>query len=113
MNMTPELRKRIDAMLARDTAAAAAFVLVLWIVIGFVFFEMTGLAGPAITTVLLVGGALVVLFNTVSMTAMVRHYRAEKDRIYGLDIEHLDAMRANNPDALHLPAIDELTRETR
>jgi thioesterase domain-containing protein len=57
--------------------------------------------------------ALVVLFNTVSITAMVRHYREEKERIYGLDIEHLDAMRANNRDALDLPTVDELTKETR
>ena len=111
--MTPALRRRIDAMFARDRAAATAFVLVLWIVIGFVFFEMTDLAGPAITTVLLIGGGLVVLFNTVSITAMVRHYRKEKDRIYGIDIEHLDAIRANNPDALDMPTIDELTEETR
>lgn len=100
-------------MFARDRAAAAAFVLVLWIVIGFVFFETSGLAGPTIAAVLFLGGGLVTLFNTVSITAMIRQYRAEKDRIYSLDIEHLDAMRANNPDALDMPKVDELTEETR
>ena len=92
--MTPDVRKRIDAMFARDTAAAAAFVLVLWIVIGFVFLEISRLAVPAVSTVLFMAGSLVVLFNTASIAAMIRHHRHEKDRIYGLDIEHLDAMEA-------------------
>jgi hypothetical protein len=93
--MTPDLRRRIDAMFARDTGAAAAFVVALWIVIAFVFVAVSRLAAPGIVAVLFAGALFVVLFNTVSITAMIRQYREEKDRIYGLDIEHLDAMRAN------------------
>jgi hypothetical protein len=81
-------------MFARDTASAAAFVVALWIAIGFVFVEISRLAGPAVSAVLLVAGSLVVLFNTASIAAMIRHHRHEKDRIYGLDLEHLDAMQA-------------------
>jgi hypothetical protein len=92
--MPPDLDRRINAMFARDTAAATAFVVVLWIVMGFVFFEISRLAGPTASIVLLVAGGLVVLFNTASITAMLRHYSEEKDRIYGLDIEHLDAIAA-------------------
>ena len=93
--MRPDLEQRIDAMFARDKAAAAAFVVALWLVIAFVFVAMLPIAGPAVAGTLLVGGVLVTLFNTVSITAMIRHYREEKHRIYGLDIEHLDAMRAH------------------
>jgi hypothetical protein len=93
--MSSDLGKRIDAMFARDTAAAALFVLALWIVIGFVFAGIGGVAGPAVATVLLAAGGLVVIFNTASIAAMIRHYRHEKARIYGLDIEHLDALAAD------------------
>jgi hypothetical protein len=41
-----------------------------------------------------VSGALLLLFNTTSITSLVRHYRKEKNFIYGLDIRHLDEMRA-------------------
>ena len=90
-------------MFARDRAAAAAFVVALWLVMAFVFVQMIPVAGPAVGVTLFVGGVLVTLFNTVSITAMIRHYREEKNRIYGLDIEHLDAIRANNPDATGRP----------
>jgi hypothetical protein len=106
--LTPELVRRIEGMCARDTIAAAGFVVVLWLVIAFVFVQMRALAAPAVSGVLLVAGAMVMLFNSASITAMIRHYRREKHRIYALDIEHLDAMRAGNPDALGLPPIDEL-----
>jgi len=41
----------------------------------------------------MIGGAAVLLFNTASMGALVRHYKEDKDFIYGLDIKHLDEMR--------------------
>jgi hypothetical protein len=70
-------------------------VLALWLVIGFVFAGISGIAGPTAATVLFIAGGLVVLFNTASIVAMIRHYRQEKQRIYGLDIEHLDALAAS------------------
>jgi hypothetical protein len=108
--MTSDLDKRMDAMFARDKTAAGAFVLVLWIVIAFVFFEIRGLAGPLISAVLSIAGGLVMLFNTASITAMIRHYKHEKERIYGLDIEHLDAMKAVRSGAPPAVAVDDVTR---
>jgi len=92
--MKTDIERRIDAMFARDTAAAAVFVVALWLVMAFVFVEMIAVAGAAVTATLFAGGVLVTLFNTVSITAMIHHFRREKDRIYRLDIEHLDATRA-------------------
>jgi hypothetical protein len=34
------------------------------------------------------------LFNTASVFAMTKHFKEDKDFIYGLDIHHLDANRA-------------------
>jgi hypothetical protein len=36
---------------------------------------------------------ILVLFNTASITAMIRHYRNDKQHIYSVDIRHLDAGR--------------------
>jgi hypothetical protein len=42
-----------------------------------------------------VGAALVLIFNTASIAAMLSHYAADKEFIYGLDIKALDAMKNN------------------
>ena len=43
--------------------------------------------------ILVIAAAAVLIFNTASMGAMVKHYKEDKDFIYGLDIKHLDEMR--------------------
>lgn len=90
--MTTDLRHRIDAMFSLDRLWALFFVAFLWVVIGVVYFGIQGLVTiPGIKTALIVGAALVLVFNTASIFAMIRHYQADKDFIYGLDIRHLDA----------------------
>lgn len=42
---------------------------------------------------LLFAGAVVLLFNTAAIVAMLRHYREDRDFIYGLDIKFLDEAR--------------------
>lgn len=42
---------------------------------------------------LLLSAAVVLIFNTAAIVAMVRHYQSDKDFIYGLDIKHTDANR--------------------
>ena len=39
------------------------------------------------------GVGIVLLFNTASIFAMIRHYSGDKEHIYGLDIHYLDALR--------------------
>jgi len=88
------LNDRIEAMYARDRLGAWTFVAVLWVVILFVLFMVWQVVpDPAIRTVLAVAAGAVLLFNTASIGAMVKHYREDKDFIYGLDIRHLDAAR--------------------
>ena len=43
---------------------------------------------------LLIGGGLVLLYNTAAILAMLRHYREDRDFMYGLDIKFLDEARA-------------------
>ncbi len=86
------LEKRIDAMFAGDRAWAAGVVVVLWITVLFVMFAVRGLMrDPAIEIVCWIGAGLLLLFNTASIIAMVRHYGQDKAHIYGVDIRHLDA----------------------
>lgn len=44
-------------------------------------------------TLLLIGGAIVLIFNTAAILAMLRHYREDRDFMYGLDIKFLDEAR--------------------
>lgn len=89
-----DLNQRIEAMYKRDVLVAYAFVIGLWFAVIFVMIATWNLAPEgSLRTVLLIGGAAVLLFNTASMGALVKHYKEDKQFIYGLDIKHLDEMR--------------------
>lgn len=90
-----ELSARIEAMHRRDVLIASAFVIGLWLAIGFVAIATWSLApSGGARMLLLLGGFMVLVFNTAAILAMLRHYREDRDFMYGLDIKFLDAARA-------------------
>ncbi len=90
-----EHSERIKKMHGRDTALAWAFVIGLWLAIIFVAIATWNLApSVAARTVLLIGGATILVLNTAAILAMLRHYREDRDFMYGLDIKFLDMARA-------------------
>ncbi len=92
--MNTDVRTRIDAMFSRDKAMAWVFIVLLWVSIAFVYFAILGFVEDgAMRVVLSIGALLLLIFNTASMLAMIRHYAQDKDHIYGLDIKHLDENR--------------------
>ena len=78
----------------RDVLVAWAFVIGLWLAVIFVALATWSLA-PSSTarTILLIGGGTVLVFNTAAIVAMLRHYREDRDFMYGLDIKFLDEAR--------------------
>ena len=90
-----DLTKRIEAMHKRDVIVAWAFVLGLWFAVIFVAMATWNIA-PNTTArlMLMIAGAFVLVFNTAAIMAMLRHYREDRDFMYGLDIKFLDAARA-------------------
>ncbi len=90
-----EMTERIEKMHRLDILVAWAFVGGLWFAIGFVALATWSLA-PSMSAriVLLIGGAVVLVFNTAAIMAMLRHYRSDRDFMYGLDIKFLDAAKA-------------------
>ena len=92
--MAEDLQSRIDGMFARDRLWAAGFVVVLWLVVFFVLLAVRSyMPNPNIEIVCWIAAAVLVLFNTASITAMIRHYADDKQHIYSVDIRHLDAGR--------------------
>ncbi len=90
-----DLTTRIATMHRRDVIGAWAFVIGLWLAIGFVAIATWSLApSPLARIVLLAAGAVILIFNTAAITAMLRHYREDRDFMYGLDIKFLDEARA-------------------
>ena len=78
-----------------DVRIASAFVIGLWLAVIFVAYATWSLAPNATARiVLLIGGATVLVFNTAAILAMLRHYREDRDFMYGLDIKFLDQARA-------------------
>lgn len=91
---TKGLQERIDAMYARDRLAAIGFLVALWATIFFVLISVHSYIGNgAVEVVCWIAAFLLVLFNTTSITAMIRHYSQDKNHIYSVDIRHLDAGR--------------------
>ncbi|MCB1882889.1 MAG: hypothetical protein KDG89_02660 [Geminicoccaceae bacterium] len=89
------LDDRMDRMYRLDCMGAAAFVVVLWAVVLFVLVMMLGAIDDAlIRGVIIAASIALLLFNTASITAMIRHYKEDKAHIYGLDIRNLDHARA-------------------
>jgi hypothetical protein len=89
-----DLNQRIEAMHRRDTLVAWAFVVGLWFAIAFVAVATWDLApNSTARMMLLIGGAIVLIFNTAAILAMLRHYREDRDFMYGLDIKFLDEAR--------------------
>ena len=89
--MTTNLTARIDAMFRLDKIWAWAFVIALWLTVAFVFFAIYPMVDDgALRTAMIISAAVLVLFNTASIAAMVNHYAHDKEYIYGLDIRHLD-----------------------
>lgn len=89
-----DLSQRIEAMHKRDVLVAWAFVIGLWFAMIFVAVATWDLApnGPA-RVLLLIAGAVILVFNTAAILAMLRHYRDDRDFMYGLDIKFLDEAR--------------------
>lgn len=85
---------RIEATHRRDVLVAWTFVGGLWFAILFVLWATWGLAPSGGARVLLVlGGVVLLAFNTAAILAMLAHYREDRDFIYGLDLRFLDAAR--------------------
>ena len=90
-----DLDARIQAMHKRDVQVAWAFVIGLWFAIIFVAMATWSLApSGGARVVLLIGGVIILILNTAAILAMLKHYREDRDFMYGLDIKFLDAARA-------------------
>lgn len=91
----PASDPRIPQMHRRDVTIAWAFVIGLWLAMAFVLWATWDIApSGAARTVLMVGGAVVLFFNTAAILAMLAHYREDRDFMYGLDLKFLDALRS-------------------
>lgn len=89
-----DLNRRIEAMYRVDRLGAWLFVAALWVVILFVLFmSWPYISDQGVRFVVVIAAAAVLIFNTASVAAMLRHYAEDKEFIYRLDIQHLDAMK--------------------
>ena len=86
---------RIAGMFAGDRFWSYAALVLLWLLYAFVFVEVKPyIATEAEFWLLVVGGFLVLLFNTASVIAMISHLSEVRDEVYGLDLHYLDAANA-------------------
>lgn len=86
---------RIASMFGGDRFWSYASLVLLWLLYAFVFMKVLPYLGSKQELLLLVvGGFLVLLFNTASVIAMISHLSEVRDEVYGLDLHYLDAAKA-------------------
>jgi hypothetical protein len=84
---------RVDAMFSTDKMWAWIAILALWALYAFTFWRIMPEVGDSnVLMALAISAALVLLFNTASILALVSHYAEDKEHIYGLDLHYLDLM---------------------
>ena len=89
-----DLNQRIEDMYRSDVRGAWLLLAFLWIVVVFILVMSWSLIPDGTVRVVSLLSALVLLiFNTASIVAMVRHYAEDKEFIYGLDIKTSDAIK--------------------
>lgn len=90
--MSNDIKKRMNDMYQRDCWLAWFDVALLWATVLFVLFAILNIVQDQnIRLVLYVSSFVLLIFNTASVYAMTKHLKEDKDYIYGLDIQHLDA----------------------
>ena len=93
--MSKDIKARINEMYLRDFMLAWFDVALLWAAVIFVLIVILGIVEDSnIRLVLFISSAVLLVFNTASVYAMTKHLKEDKDYIYGLDIQHLDANQA-------------------
>ena len=90
--MSDDIKKRMNDMFQRDCWLAWFDVVLLWATVLFVLFAILSIVEDSnIRLVLYISSFVLLIFNTASVFAMTKHLKEDKDYIYGLDIQHLDA----------------------
>jgi hypothetical protein len=88
---------RIASMFGGDRFWSYASLVLLWLLYAFVFMKVLPyLASEQELWLLVIGGFLVLLFNTAAVIAMISHLSDVRDEVYGLDLHYLDAANAQS-----------------
>ena len=93
--MEQDLQTRIEKMFKQDCMMAWIDVVLLWASVLFVlYFILDIVQDSGIRLVMYLSSFALLVFNTASVTAMTKHLNDDRQFIYGLDIQHLDANKA-------------------
>jgi len=92
-----DFQRRIDSMFHWDGVFSWVFVISLWVTYVFTYWAVMYVSTIAARgdhqLVLIIGGALVLVYNTASIWAMGKHYAGDKEFIYSVDLRHLDRLK--------------------
>jgi hypothetical protein len=84
------IQEQMETMYGWDRWMAIASVVALLIVLPFVFIALwDDMPGAGTKIVLAASGVVLLIYNIVSMLALIRNYKRDKDFIYRRDVAHL------------------------
>jgi hypothetical protein len=90
------MQARIDSMLKRDIAVGVFFASAMWLTLLFVYLVTARIVEDRMVSLVMLASALGLgVLNTLSLMSLISRYRNERQHVYGEDIAHLDAIKAN------------------
>lgn len=94
--MNSTMQARIDSMLKRDIAVGVFFASAMWLTLLFVYLVTARIVEDRMVSLVMLASALGLgVLNTLSLMSLISRYRNERQHVYGEDIAHLDAIKAN------------------
>jgi hypothetical protein len=98
------IQGQMDTMYERDRWMAIASVVALLIVLPFVYVALWDeMPGTGTKVVLAGSGVVLLIYNVVSMLALIRNYKRDKDFIYRRDVAHLRELQVARRAVKELP----------
>lgn len=89
------LQRRMARLVVMDRIWGWSFTVILWVVYLFTFFQVAPVIDSGLVVIVAaIGGALVLLYATASVIAMIRQFGHHVYPVYEPDIRHLDERRA-------------------
>ena len=89
-----DLDQRIESMYRSDRRNAWVLIIALWAaLLAVLLLSWPHIPNETVRVVCALGAGAVLIFNTASMLAMLKHYAEDKRFIYELDILGLDEMK--------------------
>lgn len=83
------MKEQIARLFSKDVMAVISFVVLLWLVLGYVMYSLTLIVhSVSLKTVLVASGVGAGIFATLTVLAVISHLRNHKEELYTEELKY-------------------------